>query len=61
MSKNYVVKHKKSYVKTKSKSKSRSKAKKPVFKVVKNVGRRCVQVLANGKWRFRKNTVCGKK
>ena len=41
--------------------KTKSKAKKASWKVVKNVGRRCVAILANGKWQFKKNSVCAKK
>jgi len=32
-----------------------------MVKTIKGVGRRCVRVLANGKWRFVRNSACGLK
>jgi hypothetical protein len=39
-------------------SKKRSRGR-TMRKQIKGVGLRCVRVLANGKWRFVKNSACG--
>ena len=46
---------------SKKRAKGKSKARKPVIKMIKGVGRRCVQILSSGKWRFRPNSACGLK